>query len=109
VTVGTRLTTPELHVIMLDGAEYDVQAFNIDLLAFERERKRHNWDSPTESPISWLNFLAWHALTKTQGILPAMTLREFEEKAAEVGSKQEPEGDDEVAGVDPTSRDREHE
>lgn len=98
----SRLSTPRLHVVMLDGAEHDVQAINIDMVSWDRERAKHNWPSPQDAPFVWLNYLAWHVLTKTQKLLPAMTLREFEEAAAEVSSGQPDDAVEDGAGVDPT-------
>jgi hypothetical protein len=98
-----RLSTPTLHVIMLDGSEHTVQAINVDMVAWERDRAKHNWPTPSDGPFIWLNYLAWHVLTKTQRLLPPMTLREFEEAAAEVSVAQD-DDDEEEAGVGPTSR-----
>jgi len=98
-----RLSTPTLRVIMLDGSEHVVQAINVDMVAWDRDRAKHGWPAPSDAPFIWLNYLAWHVLTKTQRLLPAMSLREFEEAAAEVSAR----GDDdegEAEGVDPTSR-----
>lgn len=100
-----RLSTPMLRVVMLDGAEHTAQAINIDMVAWDRDRAKHSWPSPQDAPFIWLNYLAWHVLTKTQKLLPAMTLREFEERAAEVTAV--PQEDDE--GVDPTRTEAEPE
>ena len=103
-----RLPTPELHVIMRDGAEHTVQAFNADLVAWDRDRSKHKWPLPQEAPFMWLEYLAWHVLTKTQGILPAQSLREFGDKVASIVSVNNDDKDDEdVPGVDPTSLDPE--
>lgn len=103
--MGTpRLTTPTLRVVMLDGSEHVVQAINIDMVAWDRDRAKHGWPSPSDAPFVWLNYLAWHVLTKTQKLLPPMSLREFEEAAAEVGSKGADEEDEDELGVDPTNR-----
>ena len=97
--MGTpRLNTPTIHVVLEDGGEYDVQARNVDLVAWDRERAKHGWPQPSDAPFLWMNYLAWHSLTKTSGILPAMTLREFETAAIEVSSR--PEDD---AAADPTN------
>ena len=98
-----KLSTPTLRVIMLDGAEHVVQAINVDMVAWDRDRAKHGWPSPADAPFVWLNYLAWHVLTKTQRILPQMTLREFEEAAAEVSSARD-DDEGEVEGVDPSSR-----
>lgn len=96
-----RLSTPTLRVVMLDGAEHVVQAINVDMVAWDRDRAKHGWPGPQDAPFIWLNYLAWHVLTKTQRLLPPMTLREFEEAAAEVSARP-PEGEEEEPGADPT-------
>lgn len=109
-----KLATPKIHVVMHDGSEFDVQAYNVDLVAWDRERARQKWPKPDEAPFLWMNYLAWHALTKTQGLLPAMALKAFEAAAASVSSPAEEEGsepgddddeDGEDDGVDPTNPD----
>jgi len=98
-----RLSTPTLRVIMLDGTEHTVQAINVDMVAWDRARAKHSWPQPAEAPFIWLNYLAWHVLTKTQRVLPStMTLSEFEEAAAEVSAGGGDDDSDE-AGVDPTN------
>jgi hypothetical protein len=102
--MGTpRLHTPTLRVIMLDGSEHVVQAINIDMVAWDRDRAKHSWPSPQDAPFVWLNYLAWHVLTKTQKLLPTMTLREFEEAAAEVSTRGDDDEED-AGAVDPTNR-----
>jgi len=101
--MGTpRLRTPELRVVMLDGSEFVVQAINVDMVAWDRDRAKHGWPGPQDAPFVWLNYLAWHILTKTQKLLPPMSLREFEEAAAEVSSKTD-EDDEAGVEVDPTN------
>lgn len=100
-----KLTTPTLRVIMLDGSEHTVQAINVDMVAWDRDRSKHNWPAPADAPFIWLNYLAWHALTKTQRLLPAMSLREFEEAAAEVTTGTIGGDDEEAEAVDPTNQD----
>jgi hypothetical protein len=95
-----KLPTPELQVWMLDDAYFEIQVLNADLVAWDRDRAKHQWPTPDSAPMLWLTYLAWHCLTKTRGLLPPQTLREFEEKVAAVSSKDQ-EG--ESAGVDPTN------
>jgi hypothetical protein len=95
-----RLSTPELRVVMADGTEYPkVQALNVDLVSWDRDRVKHGWPSPSDAPFVWLNYVAWHVLRR-EGMFPG-TLREFEEAAIEVSSRADDDG--EPAGVDPTS------
>ena len=100
-----RLSTPRLHVVMVDGAEHDVQALNVDLVAWDRDRAKHKWPSPQDAPFVWLNYLAWHVLTR-EGIVPTMSLREFESAAAEVSSGTSDAGDEDAGAVDPTNTGR---
>jgi hypothetical protein len=102
-----KLSTPRLHVVMVDGATFDVQALNVDLVAWDRDRAKHKWPLPADAPFVWLNYLAWHVLTREQAI-PSATLREFESLAAEVSSPQ-PDAGDEADDVNPTNRDRDPE
>jgi hypothetical protein len=117
-----RLSTPVLRVVMADGSEHTVQAINIDMVNWDRDRAKHHWPLPADAPFVWLNYLAWHALTKTQRLLPTMTLREFEEQAIEVSSAaaegaadngedgddgDDGDTDDGEVRVDPTKRDPE--
>lgn len=97
-----RLRTPELDVVMHDGAQFRVQCFNVDLVAWDRERGRHGWGTAQDVPFQWMNFLAWHALCKRPDHeLPTMTLDEFTNAARQIVSV-EPEGDDEGPAADPT-------
>ncbi len=111
-----RLATPELHIIMRDDSEFTVRCYNADLVAWDRDRAKHAWPLPGDAPFMWLEYLAWHAMTKTHGLLPQMTLREFGDRVASIVSiHDQPEGDDdddddeERPGVDPTRRDPEDE
>lgn len=101
--MGTpKLTTPRLRVVMADGAVHDVQALNVDLVAWDRHRARSREPLPSDAPFVWLNFLAWHVL-KREGVTADMTLRDFESQAIEVSS-YDAESDAET--VDPTNQDR---
>lgn len=94
-----RLAIPRIFVGMHDGAEFTVEAWNVDLVAWDRERGKRGWPAAPDAPFLWLNFLAWHHLTTTNE-LPAMTLAEFEAKCRVVASAPE---DDELE-ADPTNR-----
>ena len=104
-----KLSTPRLHVVMADGAEFDVQAINVDLVAWDRHRARTGEPLPSDAPFVWLNFLAWHALVKREGVLPGVTLRQFEERAVEVSSRDADADAGESDSVGPTPTDREPE
>jgi hypothetical protein len=98
-----RLRTPELDVLMHDGASFTVQCFNVDLVAWDRERGRHGWGTAQDVPFQWMNFLAWHALCKRPDHeLPAMTLDDFTVACRQVISTDASAEDDGPA-VDPTN------
>lgn len=98
-----RLTTPRMRVIMTDGSRHDLQALNVDMVAWDRERGKHrDWPAAQEAPFLWANYLAWHVLTRTgvyTGTLPA-----FEADAAQVEVHDDDEDD---VAVDPTRTGRE--
>jgi hypothetical protein len=98
--MGTpKLNTPRMVVIMRDGAVYEVQALNIDLVSWDRDRVKFKWGATQEVPMQWMSYLAWHTLTKTQGLLPAMSLNEFENAVAAVQAPEDDdEGDDDSVG-----------
>ncbi|HKE75221.1 MAG TPA: hypothetical protein VKB57_16485 [Acidimicrobiales bacterium] len=98
----TRLATPRITVQMEDGSEHTIQALNVDLVAWERYRAKAQLPQPTDAPFLWMNFLAWHHLTKTARLLPEMKLADFERAAAYVASAAD-ETEEEEPGADPTS------
>lgn len=93
--MGTpKLTTPRIYVVMPDGAEFTIQAVNDDLVAFERDQAKHQWPGPTDAPLSWMTYVAWHHLTH-EGLLPMVPLKDFH-------PLQVSAPDDDQADVDPT-------
>lgn len=97
-----QLTTPRIRVVMSD-ATHSVQALNVDMVAWDRERGRHrDWPPAQDAPFMWATYLAWHIMCRTglyTGPLPA-----FEADALQVEVLAD---DDEADGVDPTRQDRE--
>jgi hypothetical protein len=73
------LSNPRVHVIMADGAEWDAQTMNPDLLRFESTATKHKWVGPSESPMRWLTFLAWRAGLREGHIPPDLLWEEFSE------------------------------
>jgi hypothetical protein len=102
-----RVPTPTIRVWMDDGAYHESQVLNADLVAWDRTRAKHRWPMPADAPMLWLTFLAWHNLTKTRHLMPAMTLAEFEEHCEAVASgDDDDEGEVDAPGVgDPTLTD----
>lgn len=86
---------------MDDGTELDVQALNIDMLTFDRQRARMGWPNASEAPFVWLTFLAWSACMR-ENLVPELSLADFERRAWQV-SNADDEGD--AATVDPTNPD----
>lgn len=93
-----KLATPVLAVTMDDGATYEIQVVNKDMLAFDRIRARRGWPTADAAPFVWLTFLAWSALTRENAI-PTMTLDEFENAALEVRPITNDDGEE--SGADP--------
>lgn len=98
-----KLTTPRIRVIIDDGTgpdqgtEHIVRVLNVDMVAFDRDRGRYGWPDGQHGPMLWSTYLGWKALTRT-GVLPQMSLADFEAKALQVEMMNE-EPDD---AVDPT-------
>ena len=96
--MGSKLSNPRVHVIMVDGSEWDAQTLNPDLMAYERTAVKHKWPTPADAPVSWLTFIAWSA-GKREGHLPASMLWEqfSQTECAEVSN-----ADEAGTKVDPT-------
>jgi hypothetical protein len=100
---------PRIRVLMDDDTVHDVQALNIDLVMFDRERARHrDWPSSEEGGAFYQSWIAWHALTRL-GKVPKMNFFEFCERALEVAPAKQAEDDGDQDGqedgeepVDPT-------
>lgn len=90
------LKNPRVRVIMADGAEWEAQAQNPDLLRYERTAGKNGWPPAQKSPVLWMTFLAWRAGLR-EGHLPAsVTWESFsEELCVEVSNAGAPD-------VDPT-------
>lgn len=84
---------------MDDATELDVQALNIDMLTFDRQRAKFGWPTASDAPFVWLTFLAWSACMR-EDLLPDMPLAEFERRAWQVSSNDDGAPDT----VDPTNR-----
>ena len=99
-----KLTTPRMRVIMHDGTTHQLQALNIDMVAWDRERGKHrDWPAAQDAPFLWATYLAWHVMTRTgvfTGTLPA-----FEADADQVEVLVDDDEDD--TSVDPTRTGRE--
>ena len=95
-----RLSNPRIVVVMRDGAVFDITALNADLLAYERDAAKHKWPKGEDAPMGWLNYLAWHNLTKTEPQLPPMTLKDFEDGVRGFGH---PDDLEQVTDMDPTN------
>jgi hypothetical protein len=101
-----KLSTPHLRVVLSDpdagpeqGIEHIVWATNPDLVAFDRERPRHNWPMAQHGPVLWMTFIAWRAMMRAGKIQP-MTMEQFEVIALSIS---EIPASQESTDVDPTS------
>ena len=91
-----KLRSPVVRVIMDDGADWEVQTRNPDLLQWDWTSTRHRWGKADDMPMVWLTFIGW-AASKREG-LTGLTWDEFQKQAAEV-TTVDPDGD----AVDPTN------
>lgn len=101
MTDQAKYSNPRVHVVMMDGAEWDAQTLNPDLLRFERTAARHKWTAPGVSPVTWLTFLAWSAGLREGHIPSSMTWESFSQ--SECAEVTNPDNQDD--SVDPTSPD----
>jgi len=96
--MSEKLTTPWFRVVLDDDTEHFVRASNIDLVAFDLERRRRpHWPAVDDAPMLASTFYAWHALTRTDAI--AMPFADFQTRALQVEGIQ---SKDYVTEVDPT-------
>lgn len=72
-----KLTSPLLAVTLDDGTVLQEQTANPDMVRWERTRAKHKWPPATESPITWLTFLAWAALRRESAIPDELTWETF--------------------------------
>ena len=104
MTDQIKLPTPLIAVVMEDGAEFQVQSYNRDMLAWDRNRAKRGWPSADVAPWVFLNFIAWHAATR-EGLIPKLSLTEFEDAALAVQPVKDDDGQESAA--DPTRPDPE--
>jgi hypothetical protein len=91
---GPKINNPVVRVVMDDGAEWEVQTLNPDLLRYEDTAARHKWGSPQDSPMLWSTFIAW-AASKREG-LTALKWEEFKDAAISISVQ-------ELTEMDPTN------
>lgn len=98
MTDRPKLSNPRVHVVMMDGAEWDAQTYNPDLLAYERTATKHKWPPANESPVQWMTFVAWKAGLREGHLAPGVTWEAFSaDLCAEVTNP-----DARAGAVDPT-------
>ena len=73
-----------VRVVMDDGAEWEVQTRNPDLLQWDWTSTRHRWGKAEQMPMVWLTFIGW-AASKREG-LTTLTWDEFQKQALEVAT-----------------------
>lgn len=63
------LISPKVAVYMSDGASFEVQTLNPDLIRWDITRTKHAWPKMEDAPVMWLTFIGWAALRR-EGTLP---------------------------------------
>lgn len=74
------LKNPRVHVIMADGAEWEAQTMNPDLLRYERTGSKNGWPPAQKSPVQWLTFVAWRAGLREGHLPTSVTWEQFSEE-----------------------------
>jgi len=95
-----RLTAPLCEVVMDDGATWQVQAVNRDLVLWDRTRPRQRpvWPTLDEAPFLWLTFVSW-AASRREGL----TQLDYEAwESACLSATAVPDDDTEAGPGDPT-------
>ena len=69
---------------MDDGAIFEVQSYNPDLLRWDETSVKHGWKAEAQSSL-WATFVAWAALTR-EGQIPDMKWDEFKRRALDVNT-----------------------
>lgn len=77
-----RFVVPVLNVMMADGATFDVQATNYEMVMYDRTARKRGWPRPEENQIEWMTFLAWQNL-KREG-LTTLEYEQFVEQCASI-------------------------
>ena len=102
MTTDHRLPTPRFRIYLRDGTEIEVQAFNVDQLAWDRTAAKHGWPAAQSAPLTWATFVAWSA-ARREGRIDGITWEQFSEteclavqtlSGAELGTEE--------PGADPT-------
>ena len=73
------ITNPLVQVTMRDGAVWQAQTYNPDMLRYERTASKHQWAGPTREPFRFLTFLAWSAGRREGHIPTTLTWEQFSE------------------------------
>ena len=63
-----RLQTPHVQALMADGTVLTVQVVNPDYLNWDRTAAKHNWAGMSKIPFTWLTFVTWSALRRTNQV-----------------------------------------
>lgn len=102
-----KLDTPILRVVLDDGADFEVQIDNRDLIHFDKTRLKHRWPAPGDAPSFWATFIAWSHLRR-EGLIPAdLSWEVFSEERCLLAKaldeeEKEPGGEDEEGPGSPT-------
>lgn len=82
--VKAQLVAPLCIVVMDDGAEYEVQSSNWDMLQYERTARKRNWPAAQDAPLEAATFVAWAALRR-EGQIPDLSYESFAGTDSEPG------------------------
>jgi hypothetical protein len=98
---GRGLTIPRLRVLPADGEPWEVQAYNPDLMLYERTAAQHRWPPIKSAPFTWMTFLAWAASRRTGRIPETLSWEVFAATVLEVTDAGAVAADPTPPGPDP--------
>jgi hypothetical protein len=96
-----RLATPRLSVVVTADSDeaITVQTIGADMIAAEATARKHKWGTISESPVTWLSFLAWSALRRTKQIPETLTYTEFSTNLGSITDVDEDDDEEDEQGT----------
>lgn len=96
-----RLGTPRIRVVVSADADEAVivQTIGADMVAAESVARKHKWGPVSDSPVTYLTFLAWSALRRDHRLDEAVTFDQFAKTIGSIEDAPEQEGEDTDAGT----------
>lgn len=84
---------PHCTVYMDDGAVFEIQTNNWDMLNWERVARKNGWPTAQEASIEFATWVSWHGLIREAQLPADLTYEQFAPRAQSViprNVKQDP-------------------